>query len=341
MRHKTFFDEENRLDKLTRQGDPLVKLKKKINWGIFEDILNDSFSKEPPSRGGRPPYDNLMMFKILILQRYYNLSDERMEFEILNRLNFNRFLDLGLQDNVPDRTTIWIFREHLIKKNKIEELFNRLTAELERNGLLVKEGSKVMVDASFVDVPKQRNTREENKTIKEGKVPDKWKGNKKKISQKDTDASWTKKNDEVHYGYKNHIKANEKSKLIEKYEVSCACVHDSRKLEDLVDDEDKGREFYGDSAYSGKPIADLLNRYGIISKTHEKGYRNNPLTKEQKSNNREKSKIRARVEHVFGFIENNMNGSFIKSIGIKRAEANIGLMNITYNLFRFIQLQGT
>jgi len=145
---KGLFDEALRLDKLTKQGDPLVFLKKNIKWEQFKPILENVFNKEAKGPGGRPPFDYIMMLKILILQRYYNLSDDRTEFQILDRMTFMRFLDLELSDKVPDSKTIWLFKETLIKANVIEELFNLFHSELEKQGYIGNEGK--IIDASFV-----------------------------------------------------------------------------------------------------------------------------------------------------------------------------------------------
>lgn len=189
-----------------------------------------------------------------------------------------------------------------------------------------------------MEVPIQRNSREENKQIKEGKIPQQWEENPHKLAQKDLDARWTKKKGRSYYGYKNHIKADEKSKLIDRYIVSDASVHDSQSVDCLLSDEDSGQPLYADSAYSGDTVGQVIEKKRMINQIHEKGYRNHPLTEVQKENNKIKSKRRARIEHIFGFIKNSMNASFIRTIGIKRATAVIGLMNLTYNIFRAIQL---
>lgn len=331
-----FFDEDFRLEKLTAQKDPLVKLAERIDFEIFRPLLEETFRKEEKGIGGARPYDYVLMFKILILQRYYNIGDDKMEFQILDRLSFMRFLGLTLSDKVPDAKTIWLFRENLTNKNLAEKLFALFLEELKKKGLLLNEGK--IIDARFVEVPIQRNSREENKQIKEGKTPDEWKENSDKLSQKDIDARWTKKNGKSYYGYKDHVKADAKSKRIDGYTVTDASVHDSQEVENLLHEKDKGQPLHADSAYSGEPIAKVVAKNEMENQIHEKGYRGNPLTEEQKQKNKEKSKIRARVEHIFGFIENSMNGSYIRSIGIKRATAIIGLMNLTYNMFRYMQL---
>lgn len=332
-----FFDEQFRLEKLTDQKDPLVKLLQEINWEQFRKILTIALEQEEKGIGGRPPFDYVMMFKILVLQRYYNLSDEQMQFQILDRLSFMRFLGLTLSDRVPDEKTIWLFRENLIAQDLVDKLFGKFLSSLEKANLVGKEGR--MVDASFVEVPRQRNSRDENEQIKDGIVPEDWEESPNKLAQKDLDARWTKKNNQVFYGYKDHVKVDEKSKLILGYEVTDASVHDSQPLDDLLNKKDKDQTLYADSAYTGEQQEKVIRKVGMVNRVHEKGYKNKPLTKKQMKSNRKKSKFRARVEHVFGFMENSMKGMFIHSIGKIRARGIIGLMNLTYNLLRSIQVR--
>ena len=278
-----------------------------------------------------------MLFKALIIQSLYNLSDEQLEYQILDRTSFKIFLGLKKSDRVPDSRTYWHFREQLISLGSIETLFASFNAQLDRSGVFANEGK--MVDASFVEAPKQRNTREENKQIKEGKLPSEWKKAPNKLAQKDTDARWTKKNNVSFYGYKNHVKADTKTKLIRKYAVTDASVHDSQVVDELLDATDQDQEFYGDSAYTGKSAEEIYAKKKVVDRVNEKGYKNRPLTETQKISNREKSKVRARVEHIFGFVENSMNGSYIRTIGMARAKAKIGMMNIVYNICRCVQLK--
>ena len=331
-----FFDEQNRLDSLTMQNDPLVKLLAMINWEQFRKPLERAFENEDKGVGGRPPFDYVTMFKIMVLQRYYNLSDQQMQFQILDRLSFMRFLDLTLADKVPDEKTIWLFRERLIEKKLVEALFIQFLKNLEKANLIGKEGR--MVDASFIEVPRQRNSRNENQQIKEGEVPDEWENNPNKLRQKDIDARWTKKNDQIFYGYKDHVKVDQKSKLILDYTVTDASVHDSQLLEELLDKKDKDQPLYADSAYTGEVQERIIEKAKMINRVHEKGYKNKPLTKSQKKANRKKSKFRARIEHVFGFMEISMKSMYIHSIGKDRATGIIGLMNLTYNILRSIQI---
>ena len=293
-------------------------------------------NKDKLVNSGPKPYDPLLMFKILILQRYYNLGDNQIEFQILDRLTFCRFLGLSLNDRVPDEKTVWDFRDRLINKGLEKELFDFFGFLFEKHGLIAHEGK--LIDASFVEAPRQCNSREANKQIKEGQVPENWDINPNKKKQKDVDARWTKKNNENHYGYKNHAKVDNKHKFINKYTTTEASVHDSQALDYLLDKKDEGQDLYADSAYTGEEQENTIKKYKVNNQVHEKGYKNRPLTEDQKSSNKEKSKIRARVEHVFGFMEQNMNKLYVRSIGMERASGFVGLVNLTYNLFRYKQV---
>jgi len=337
MKQKGFFDEEDCLRKLSMLGDPLEKLDEFINWEDFRGLLVKGLRKESQGPGGRPPFDYVMMFKILILQKLNNIADDKTEYLINDRLSFRRFLNLQLYDTVPDAKTIWHFREELKTADIMEKLFQLFTSKLEEEKIVTYSGS--IVDASFVEVPKQRNSREENKDIAEGKVPKKWRNekNRNKLVQKDMDARWATKNKQRHYGYKDHIKIDKKSKIITKYRVTSAEVHDSQELKNLIEKK-KDKRLYGDSAYTGEEVQKCIPK-NILNRIHEKGYRNSPLTKMQKRENTAKSRIRARVEHAFGAMKH-FGGLMIRTIGIARAEIQIGLSNFTYNLTRYAYLMG-
>lgn len=331
------FDEQIRLEKLSKKKDPLEQLVSHIDFEFFRKPLENFFEKDVDrSKGGRPAYDYVLMFKILILQRYYNISDDATEYAILDRLSFMRFLGLGINDPVPDAKTVWLFRDKITDGGMIEKLFRLLDKQLDSDGIIVHKGK--LVDASIVEVPVQRNSREENKELKEGNIPENWEENK--LRQKDTAARWTSKKGEDYFGYKNHIKADSKTKIITDYRTTPANVHDSEVLEELLDKkEDSDQPLYADSAYRSQAIEKICEKKNIESRIHEKGYRNNPLTKRQQQRNRKKSKTRVRVEHIFGFITNSMNGMYLHYRNFIRNQAGIGLMNITYNLFRLVQLK--
>jgi transposase len=204
-RQPGLFDVEERAAQLTEMGDPLVGLKVHINWEGFRPDLSRVHEKERKSQVGAKPFDVVLMFKVLILQQLHNLSDDKIEYQIRDRFSFMRFLGLQLEDRVPDAKTVWLFRERLKGFRLVEVLFARFHEQLATQGYVARAGQ--MIDATFVEVPRQRNTREENAQLKAGDVPDAWDKPEARFKrrQKDTEARWTKKNAEKHYGYKNHI----------------------------------------------------------------------------------------------------------------------------------------
>lgn len=335
--NRGLFDEEMTYDKLSEIGNPLEKISLIVDFEMFRESLEaEVLNNEKKSNAGAKPYDVVMMFKILILQRYYGLGDTQVEYQILDRLSFKKFLGLESGDKVPDEKTVWAFRETLTTRGLIEKLFVEFRNYLEGKGLIMNEGK--IIDASFTVAPRQRNTKDENKLIKEGRGNELWNENPNKKRHKDIDARWTKKNFENFYGYKNHAKVDTKSKFIDTYAVTDASVHDSEPLNALLSEEDKGQDLHADSAYTGKNQIKVIRKFEMNNKVHEKGYRYKTLSDEQKYQNKEKSKTRARVEHVFGFMEQSMHGLSVKSVGITRAKGIIGLINLTYNLFRYEQV---
>lgn len=329
------FDYAQRMQKLEDGPDLLARLNARIDWKIFRKDRERAVAKEAQGPGGRPRQDVGMMFKVLVLQRYDNLSDEQTESPINDRLSFQRFLGLTLSDSVPDQKTIGLFRDVLIQRGQIKKLFRRFETHLHEAGLMGRAGK--MIDASFVEVPRQRNSREENEEIKQGNVPESFQQNENRMEQKDVEARWVKKGADVQYGYKNHVKADRTTKLIEDYAVTDAAVHDSQVVEGLVEADDG--TVYADNAYTGETIKAILEEHGVKGAICEKGYRNHPLTEAQKKRNRKKSKIRVRVEHIFGFMTNTMReGLKMRGIGLRRIAAGIGLLNLVYNMARYEQI---
>src|SRR6266516_909713 len=194
-------------------------------------------------------------------------------------------------------------------------------------------------DATIVSVPKQRNTKEENEAIKAGKTPEGWEKQLAKNAQKDKDARWTKRNDESFYGYKNHVGVDKAHKLIRKWDATDAAVHDSQKLDDVLDLSNTGKRVWADSAYRSVQIEAGLKEKGLQSRIHRRAARNRPLSERQKSANTTRSKVRARVEHIFGHQQNSMGGKIVRTIGIARARFKIGMMNLGYNIRRLVQLE--
>jgi IS5 family transposase len=232
---------------------------------------------------------------------------------------------------------LWLFRETLAKAGLVEKLFERFGQHLEARGYIARGGQ--MVDATIVPVPKQRNSRDENDEVKAGKTPEAWVKNPARNRQKDKDARWTKKHGKSFYGYKNHVNADAKHKLIRRYDVTDASVHDSRKFDGLLNQANTSADVYADSAYRSAETEAKLSLRGLRSQIHLRANRNHPLSQAQENANRRKSRVRARIEHVFGAQQNSPGGRIVRTIGIARAKAKIGLQNLAYNIRRLVTLE--
>ncbi len=336
MMQTGLLDWQIRFKQLDNGGDPLPRIQTMVDWKLFRPLLEVVRDKERKSNAGRKPFDVVLMFKVLILQSLYNLSDEQTEFQIRDRLSFMRFLGLSLGDDVPDAKTIWLFREQLSEAGVIEKAFDQFEAYLCEQGFSARKGQ--IVDASIVPVPKQRNSREENKRIKQGEVPEDWSEQKKR--QKDTDARWTKKNGQNYYGYKNHIDVDVKHKLIRSYEVTPASVHDSQVFEGLLDEDNSSRDVWADSAYRSEEKLRELKRRQYREHLQRKGCKHKKLTDREAQGNRTRSRIRSRVEHVFGVQAKRAGRLIIRAIGLVRVKVKVGLRNLAYNLDRYCVLVG-
>lgn len=305
-----------------------------IDWEAFRPALLKRLGYGDQRKGGRTPWCPVLMLKVLVLQRFFDLSDEQTEFQILDRFSFLRFLGLRPGDGAPDRATIWIFKERLGEEGMLM-LFDLFNEQLRAQGLVASCGK--IIDASFVEAPKQRNRRHENEQIKCGEVPDRIARRPRRACQKDLDARWTQKNNQSYYGYKNHIKVDAASKFIETFTVTHAAVHDSQSVEFLLRESDRNTVLWADSAYVGPAIKTLLERFGMLPNICEKGTHAQPLRREQKRKNKEKSRIRCRVEHAFGRIAQ-FGGDRFRRIGIKRCCFETALTNLTYNIDRYAML---
>jgi len=338
MTQPGFFDLSERYLALSECNDPLERLNQAIDWSLFRRELLRAFKKVKKSAAGRKPFPRLLMFKILVLQSLYNLSDAQTEFQLRDRLSFIRFVGLRLEDRIPDEKTIWAFREHLIKTNSYERLFNRFDAYLNKQGLCATKGT--IIDASLMPARIQRNNDDETAVIKAGCLPNEWVDQPHKVAQKDIDARWTMKDKRSIFGYKNHIGIDVEHKLIRAYEMTDAAQHDSFLLPALMSQtrHQPNEPIYADRAYQDHKTQHWLNKYGFTSRIPNRRTTKIKLTAAQIQFNKAVSKVRIRVEHVFAFIKQSMHQRIIRSIGLHRARAKISLVNLVYNLSRYEQL---
>lgn len=346
MKQPGFFDFANRYESISKFGDPLERLNKLINFELFRKEVEGAlgYSKD---KLGRPSYDSVLMLKVLLLQALYNLSDEQVEYQIKDRLSFMRFLGLRLEDKVPDAKTVWVYRERFIKNGLIDKIFSKFDRILKDKGYLAMSGQ--IVDASIISAPKQRNTKEEKEKLAKGEIPEDWSKHPSKLAQKDRDARWMVKYSKAKpsetkdaidiavplFGYKNHLSTDKRFGFIRKYQVTDASRSDGKLLPNLLDKENTASSIWGDTAYRSKLNEAYIAENGYTSQIHRKKPKGKPMPKHISRANNQKSKIRSKVEHVFAVQKDQMK-LFIRTIGIKRASLKIGMVNLAYNMKRYV-----
>ena len=350
MNPSNLFGLSDHLEALGKHGDPLELLDATVDFEYFRGWLVEGLGYGDGSKGGRPPFDPVSMFKALILQTQCNLSDARMEFMIRDRLSWMRFLGFSLGAPTPDENTIRHFRNRLTETGTLKRVMKAFDWQLHKKGYIPMSGQ--IVDASLVPAPKQRNTDPEKEAIKAGKTAGEiWPDEPNKAPQKDTNARWTLKiGGKVRYrpdgsplpqialpvfGYKSHISIDRRFGFIRESAVTSAAAPDGRMLRQLLSDENTSMEVWADTAYRSQSNEKWLATNDFISRIHRRKPHGKPMPKRSLSANAKKSSIRARVEHVFAH-QKNRYGLFIRTIGLARAEAKLTLANLAYNFDRLI-----
>ena len=352
MKQLGFFDLPDHLKRLSDAGDPLEEMDRIVEFEAFRVVLEEALAYSDGSKGGRPPYDSVAMFKVLILAAQNNVSDARMEFLIRDRLSWLRFLGFDLGKPTPDENTIRSFRERLTAAGAVRGLFEAFDQQLRVAGYMAMGGQ--IVDASLIAAPRQRNTQAEKEAIKAGKkAAEIWPDRPAKAAQKDTDARWTVKigrpKDKDNpgsvpelaiavFGYKSHIDIDRRFGFIRSFAVTDAARHDGKVLRRIVTTDNLAADVWADTAYRSKANEAWLAARGRVSRIHHRKPKGRPMPKPVAKANARKSAVRAKVEHVFAQQKDRM-GLFIRTIGIKRAEAKITLANLAYNMQRLIFLE--
>jgi len=298
---------------IEQKSGVLDRINTALNWKRFDKTLHQVFKT---SKEGRPSYPPVVMFKVLLLQQWYGLSDPMAEEAISDRLSFRRFLGLGLHDTVPDETTICRFRGRLAEKCLTPKLLRELNRQLDGKGLLIKQGT--LVDASLVEA--------------HSKPP-----RKDDTAPKDPDAAWTVKRGQPTYGYKLHVGVDEDSGLIRKAEMTPANVHDTKVFETLLSGDEKS--VYADKAYDSTARRERLKKADVMAGILKKGRRNKPLTDWERTWNRYLSTIRSPVERVFGTLKRSYGFRRAAYVGLERTRNQGLLLCIAFNLRKMTMLQ--
>lgn len=329
----SLFAAQDRATKRDQMGDPLQVLDRHIDFGAIARVIDAKLKLGVGGRGGRPPYPTETMVRLLVLQQLYNLSDDALEYQVLDRGSFLRFARLTDSSRVPDAKTVWVWRERLKQHDLVGDISAAVGEQLQKAGFIARGGQ--MIDASIVSAPIQRNTREENAAITQGEVPPDW--SQAKRAQKDVQARWTMKNGKSFYGYKLHANVDRRWGFIRRIAVTPASVIDTTMFEAVLD-RNTSRDVYADRGYTKRAREQTLKQQGYRVHIQRKGERNKPLSRAQQLRNRRIAKVRALVEHAFARLAQ-QGGKCLRSIGLARATVQIGLKVAVHNLHRLARLK--
>jgi IS5 family transposase len=353
-RQPGFFDTDERLRWLSEAGDPLERLAAVVDFELFRPELEAALKRSDRAKGGRPPYDAVLMFRVLVLQTLYTLSDDQTEYQLRDRLSFMRFAGLSLADPVPDAKTVWLFREQLVQAGGFERLFDRFDAVLRERGFLAMGGQ--IVDATIVEARRPRLSEAEKAIVKQGGTPEGWKP--ARTRQVDRDGRWTLKRGRKRpappeggatrtitgeilvpaFGYKNHLSIDRAHGLIRRFSVTHAAAHDGGQLGAVLDPANTASQVWADTAYRSKANRTLLERRGLAAELQRPKPRGRPMPAHIRRANAARATVRSAVEHVFA-AQKSRTKLVIRTIGIARARAKLALANLAYNLTRLAWLE--
>lgn len=346
-----FFDGEERLQALSAAGDPLERLAAVIDFEVFRGDLEAALSRSDRSKGGRPAYDAVLMFKLLVLQTLYTLSDDQTEYQLKDRLSFMRFVGLALHDRVPDAKTIWLFREQLARAGAAERLFAQFDALLRAKGWLAMGGQ--IIDATVIQARRPRLTQAEKATLRGGGTPVEWRPARR--AQIDRDGRWTIKRGQRRevppgadhqrrveiavpvFGYKNHVGIDREHGFLRRYTVTHAAAYDGGQLGAVLDRDNTAGDVWADTAYRSAANLALLERRGLKPQFQRKKPRGKKMPAHIARGNATRARVRSRVEHVFATQKCRL-GLVVRTVGLVRARIKIGLANLAYNFTRLAWL---
>lgn len=304
----SFADLSLRKQKVTRTAAFLEH----INTVIDFSFTNEWHEQLHPSQVGRPPFDTSLMFRVILLQELYGLSDAEAEEYIYDRSSFQQFVGITANTNVPDETTICKFRKLLIEHKLDRAFFTEINLQIKEQGVKITRGK--IVDATISEVSKGRTKNSEGTT-------------------RDDEAGFTKKNGRTYHGYKGHIATDTKGKYITECAHSAANDHDSTYFDKLVDDSDQ--VVFADSAYINKERKKQFRKDGKVYGMVERAVRGHPLTTKQKKRNKKLSSVRCRVEHPFAEMKKRMK-FYSRYRGQRKNEWQFTMVCAAYNLKRLV-----
>jgi transposase, IS5 family len=360
-----FFDVAERLAGRSKKGDDLERLTAVVDFELFCPELERAVPRADRAKGGRPPFDHVLMFKVLILQTQNNLSDERAEFYLRDRLTWMRFSGLGLGDAVPDANTIWTFREALTRAGAIERLFDLFDRQLRTAGYLAISGQRLPQAGLPPDRLHEPSTRASSprpssaapgprsRRSRRGGFPRIGSRSRPSCARKTAPhagpsrpprpkprAGETPMVDLAipEFGYQNHVSVDRRHRLIRRWLVTDAAAHAGRRLADLLDRTNTASGVWAATADRSRKNETLLRQRMLTSHIHRKKPVNRPIPRHVARANAKKSAVRAHIEHVFAEQKARM-GLFVRTIGLARATTKIGLANLVHDMRRLLWLE--
>jgi len=304
MNFTSFFLSQN-YQKVAALGNRLGLIEELIDWEQFRPIIRDIF-KDDLIDGGRPHTDEIILIKLLVLQQWHGLSDYELEIQALDRASFQHFL--GYPISIPDRSTIWRFRERLIKNNKEEAIWMELQRQIDERGLTIKRG--MIQDATFIlSDPGHAKS-------------DKPRGDEAK-TRRSKDGTWAKKGQKSHFGYKLHTIVDKETQLIRRFVTTTASLHDSQ-----IDLSEPGETVYRDRGYFGTTVR------ASMDKTMKKATRNHPLSTKDKRRNKAISRVRSLVERPYAVIKRVFHAGHMMVTTVERVNLKNMFTCFSYDLYR-------
>lgn len=311
---------ESLLPQTLGRNERLERIADEFDWDRFDSLVEDIHS----SGEGRPSYRPLTMVKVLLLEQWYNLSDPQMEEALSDRISFRRFVGLGLEDDTPDHSTISRFRSELARRELSEKLFEELECQLDKRGLMLKEGT--LMDATLVEAQVRRPPLSEGRGAKSGRAPD-------------ADWTYSGRGSRTHFGYKAHVGVDAGTGLVRKAELTSAKVYESEVADNLVSG-DEGA-VYADRAYESKRRRRWLRSMGINDRIMHRSHKHqSELPHWQKRRNELIDPRRKLVEKVFGTLKRSYGYSRVRYRGLERNAVEMCLKLMAYNFRKALRLTG-
>ena len=309
-----------------------------IDWAPIRAIIEVAYTKGYKSTG-RPSYDGLVLFKIELLRTWYGLSDGEVEDQVNDRLSFSRFAGLGMEDIVPDSTTVCRFRNVLVEADLYDTLLAEFNRQLEAKGIIVKRGA--IVDASITNTPRCPRGRKSYEVVEDRKEDENMEASEKAMLKEvvrpnvDTEARWVKKMGKLHFGYKRHTVTDENGMVLAE-ETTAANESDMKHLETPLKKAELPRKalVYADKGYDSMENKETLKRMKLKSRIMHKGTRGHEITERQQRINIAISKTRYKVERTFGSMHRWFGAGTARYVGLSKTHAQHIMESIAYNLYR-------